>query len=78
MNASNTNCGTRQKSYVRPARNRIFIRRVIGSYPAAEIARETTGIISMRVPLCFETVRVEATDSKRGVNPHHFCRGVLS
>jgi hypothetical protein len=74
MNASNTNCGTRQKSYVRPARKRIFMRRVIGSYPAAAMARETTGIISMGVSLCFEKARVEATDSKRGVNPRHFCR----
>lgn len=29
----------------------------------------------MRVPFREETVRVEATDSKRGVNPHQFCRG---
>jgi hypothetical protein len=31
----------------------------------------------MRVPFREEMVCVEATDSKRGVNPHQFCREAL-
>lgn len=74
MSASKTCCGTRQKSYVRPARNRIFMRRVIGSYPTAEMALEATGIMFMGIPLREEAVGVGTIDSKRGMNPHPFTR----
>ena len=77
MNCSYTNSGTRRCTRTFPSRNRTFICRVAGSYPIAAKTRDTTGVIVMvnGGSPCFEKVRVEATNSKRGANPHHFCRG---
>ena len=77
MNCSYTNSGTRRCTRTFPSRNRTFICRVARSYPIAANTRDTTGVIVMvngGSPR-FEKVRVGATNSKRGANPHHFCRG---
>ena len=56
MKRSTTLCGTRQKSYVLPPTKRTFMSIVFGSYPTAEIADDTTRIISMSGPFDSDVV----------------------
>lgn len=50
MNASYTDRGTPQKSYVRPNLNWIRMCPPRGSYPIAAIADDETGIMFMAIP----------------------------
>lgn len=51
------------------------VRRNVSCSMGVGVADVSSSLLSMRVPFRCEPVCVEATDSKRGVNPHQFCRG---